>query len=43
MLIAVLTCGLITLVLGVAAGLPGFPLDLAQRAAESLLGPPAWK
>lgn len=43
MLIAVLACGLITIVLGVAAGLPGFPLELAQRAAETLLGPSAWK
>jgi len=43
MLFAVLAAGLATVVLGIAAGLPGFPLELAHMAAEQLLGAPAWK
>lgn len=43
MLFAVLAAGLGTVVLGIAAGLPGFPLELAHMAAEQLLGAPAWK
>lgn len=43
MLFAVLVTGFATIVLGVAAGSPGFPLDLARIAAEVLLGAPAWE
>ncbi|MBS3743502.1 MAG: monovalent cation/H+ antiporter subunit D family protein [Wenzhouxiangellaceae bacterium] len=43
MLFAVLAAGAATVALGVAAGLPGFPLELARMAAEQLLGPSAWK
>lgn len=43
MLFAVLAAGLITVALGVAAGLPGFPLELARLAGDQLLGAPAWK
>jgi len=40
---AVLATGFITIALGVAAGLPGFPLELARLAAEQLLRAPAWQ
>ena len=43
MLFAVLAAGCITIALGVAAGLPGFPLELARLAADQLLGVSAWK
>jgi len=43
MLTAVLATGLITILLGLAPRLPGFPLELAETAARTLLGSPAWK
>ena len=43
MLAAVVATGLITILLGVAPRLPGFPLELAETAARSLLGTSAWK
>lgn len=43
MLAAVVATGLITILLGVAPRLPGFPLELAETAARALLGTPAWK
>lgn len=43
MLFAVLAAGFITVALGAAAGLPGFPLELARLAADQLLGASAWK
>ena len=39
MLTALAACALITLVLGLAATLPGLPLELARLAASALLGP----
>ncbi|MFO7762725.1 MAG: proton-conducting transporter membrane subunit [Wenzhouxiangellaceae bacterium] len=43
MLFAVLAAGLVTIALGVAAGSPGFPLELARIAADALLGASAWE
>lgn len=42
MLTAVLATGLITILLGLAPRLPGFPLELAETAARTFLGAPTW-